>query len=82
MSDAQREDGKMTSEDSYMIGTDLMVYYDDDDYDDDDEFPEVHVAKPAFALLFPKVAGSITVFDYRLTGRDFHNFLHFLQAIT
>jgi hypothetical protein len=31
MSDAQREDGKMTSEDSYMIGTDLMVYHDDDD---------------------------------------------------
>jgi hypothetical protein len=29
--DAQREDGNMTSEDSYMIGTDLMVYHDDDD---------------------------------------------------
>jgi len=35
-SDAQREDGKMTSEDSYVIGTDLMVYHDDDD--DDDEY--------------------------------------------
>jgi hypothetical protein len=69
----------MTSEDSYMIGTDLMVFYDDDDYD---EFPEVHVAKPAFALLFPKVAGSITVFGYRLTDGDFHSFLHFFQAIT
>jgi len=33
-SDAQREDGKMTLEDSYMIGTDLMVYH--DVYDDDD----------------------------------------------
>jgi hypothetical protein len=30
-SDAQREDGRMTFEDSYMIGTDLMVYHDDDD---------------------------------------------------
>jgi hypothetical protein len=30
-SDAQREDGKMASEDSYMIGTDLMVYLDVDD---------------------------------------------------
>jgi hypothetical protein len=34
-SDAQREDGKMTFEDSCMIGTDLMVYHDDDDDDDD-----------------------------------------------
>jgi hypothetical protein len=31
-SDSQREDGKMTSEDSYMIRTDLMVYHDFDDY--------------------------------------------------
>jgi hypothetical protein len=30
MSDAQREDGKMTSEHSYMIGIDLMVCHDDD----------------------------------------------------
>jgi hypothetical protein len=30
-SDAQREVGKMTSEDSYMIGTDLMVYHEVDD---------------------------------------------------
>jgi hypothetical protein len=29
-SDAQREDGKMTSEDSYMIRTDIMVYLEDD----------------------------------------------------
>jgi hypothetical protein len=29
--DPQREDGKMTSEDSHMIGTDLLVYRDDDD---------------------------------------------------
>jgi hypothetical protein len=29
--------GKMTSEDSYMIGTDLMFYHDDDDDDDDDD---------------------------------------------
>jgi hypothetical protein len=35
--DAQREDGKMTFEDSYMIGTDLMVCHDVDD-DDDDEY--------------------------------------------
>jgi hypothetical protein len=34
--DAQREDGKMISEDSYMIGTDLMVCHDIDDDDDDD----------------------------------------------
>jgi hypothetical protein len=33
-SDAQREDGKMACEDSYMIGTDLVVYHDDDDDDD------------------------------------------------
>jgi hypothetical protein len=33
---AHREHGKMTSEDSYIIGTELMVYHDDDD-DDDDE---------------------------------------------
>jgi hypothetical protein len=33
-SDARREDGKMTSEDSYMIGTDLMVYQDVLDEDD------------------------------------------------
>jgi hypothetical protein len=36
--DTQREDGKTTFEDSYMIGTDLMVYHDvvvDDDDDDD-----------------------------------------------
>jgi hypothetical protein len=32
-SDAQREDGKMTFEDSYMIGTDFMVYHDVDDDD-------------------------------------------------
>jgi hypothetical protein len=31
--DAQREDGKMTSEDSYMIGTDLMVCHEVDDED-------------------------------------------------
>jgi hypothetical protein len=30
-SHAQREDGKMTSEDSCMIGTDLMVYHDDEE---------------------------------------------------
>jgi hypothetical protein len=30
-SDAQREDGKMTLEDFYMIGKELMVYDDDDD---------------------------------------------------
>jgi hypothetical protein len=36
-SDAQREDGRMTSEDSYMIGTDLMVYHDDDDVVVDDK---------------------------------------------
>jgi hypothetical protein len=30
-SDAQREDRKVTSEDFYMIGTDLMVYHDDND---------------------------------------------------
>jgi hypothetical protein len=30
-SDTQREDGKMTSEDPYMIGTDLMVCHDADD---------------------------------------------------
>jgi hypothetical protein len=36
-SDAQRKDEKMTSEDSRMIGTDLMVYHDDDyDHDHDD----------------------------------------------
>jgi hypothetical protein len=29
-SDAQREGGKTTFEDSYMIGTHLMVYNDDD----------------------------------------------------
>jgi hypothetical protein len=34
MSDTQREDGKMTSEDPYVIGTDLLVYH-DDDVDDD-----------------------------------------------
>jgi hypothetical protein len=34
-SNAQREDGKMTFEDSsYMIGTDHMAYNDDDDDDD------------------------------------------------
>jgi hypothetical protein len=45
--DAQREDGNMTFEDSYMIGTGLMVYH----YDDDDDrlsdgfiFPPVTVA--------------------------------------
>jgi hypothetical protein len=32
--DTQREDGKITSEDSYIIGTDLMVYHDVDDDDD------------------------------------------------
>jgi hypothetical protein len=32
-SDVQREDGKTTSEDSYMIGTDLMVYHDVNDDD-------------------------------------------------
>jgi hypothetical protein len=36
--DAQREDGKMTFEDSYMIGTDLMVCHDVDDDDDDNEY--------------------------------------------
>jgi hypothetical protein len=38
-SDAQREDEKMTSEDSRMIGTDLMVYHDDhdDDHDNHDD---------------------------------------------
>jgi hypothetical protein len=30
-SDAQREHGKMTFENSCMIGTDLMVYHDEDD---------------------------------------------------
>jgi hypothetical protein len=34
MSDSRREDGKTTSEDSYLIGTDLMVYHDDDDDDE------------------------------------------------
>jgi hypothetical protein len=33
MSDAQREDGKMTSEDPNMIRTDLLVYHDDVDDD-------------------------------------------------
>jgi hypothetical protein len=33
MSDTQREAGKMTSEDSCMIGTDLIFYHDDDDDD-------------------------------------------------
>jgi hypothetical protein len=33
-SDDQREDGKMTSEDYYMIGTDIMVCHDVDDDDD------------------------------------------------
>jgi hypothetical protein len=32
-SDAQREDGKMTSEDSHVIETDFMVYHDVDDDD-------------------------------------------------
>jgi hypothetical protein len=31
MSDTQREDGKMTAKDSYIIGTELMVYHDVDD---------------------------------------------------
>jgi hypothetical protein len=30
-SDAQRDDWKMTSEASYIIGTDLTVYHDDND---------------------------------------------------
>jgi hypothetical protein len=34
-SDAQKEDGKMTSEDSYMIATDRMVCHDADDEDDE-----------------------------------------------
>jgi hypothetical protein len=33
-SNAQRDDWKMTSEASYIIGTDLTVYHDDDDDDE------------------------------------------------
>jgi hypothetical protein len=32
MSDALREDGKMTSEDSYMIGRNLIIYHDDEEH--------------------------------------------------
>jgi hypothetical protein len=37
-SDALRKDGKMTSEDSYMIGTDLVIYHDVDDNGDGVDF--------------------------------------------
>jgi hypothetical protein len=58
MSDAQREDGTMTSEDSYTIGTYLMVYHDVVDYDDDDDDDESLYNKlinPVFSPILSQV---------------------------
>jgi hypothetical protein len=62
MTDAQREDGKMNFEKSYMIGTDLMVYYDDDDDDDDDDVQLTNIALALTNIQLPNTFAGINTF--------------------
>jgi hypothetical protein len=57
----------MISEDSYMIGTDLMVYHDDDDDDDDRE--RITVALYINVILHKQLVSYIKIFaSCRISG--------------